>query len=128
MRVLVLLMALMMTACSGNERKQMTCLEAHEGVFKLSQESPVRIVREGDVQVEYSQDEAYAYVDSYHIQWVSDCQYMLSLISSSRPSDLEFTEEDTMSVTIVKRFADGYSYIASKTGKSFDGSLYRVED
>lgn len=105
-----------------NMEKQ--CRFYQKGEFTFTKKSQVRIVRNDSVQTEYSLEADW--MDRYYIEWISDCEYKLYLKETNRPDGLDFSKTDTMWVTIIETTPASYRYKAFKTGRTFEGSMIKL--
>lgn len=119
-----------LTACNNNslEPSDELCAQFKEGTFKYVGNEDVRVERNLKEQIEYniSGEGGYVYTDYYYITWVSDCEYYLTLKSTDHPNDLDFSATDTMWVKINQIYRKGYSFVAVKGNKTFEGEFKRT--
>ena len=118
------------TSCQGGDSQATaeTCSYFHTGTFKYLGSEDIRIERTKDQQIEYNLngDGGYIFTDYYSIVWMSECEYYLTLDSTDHVTDLEFSTNDTMWTKITTVSRTGYSFIAVKNGKTFQGELKKT--
>ena len=98
------------------------------GQFKIvGGNQQTSILREDIYQIEYNQEENY--IDSYSIEWGTDCEYRLRLLSTTQPEELPFERGDKIEFEIMSADtqANRYSFIARFEDKGFNGEIQKVD-
>lgn len=124
-------LAFILSSCQGgNSTPNATnCSYYKIGTFKYVGSEDIRIERTESKQIEYNLngDGGYIYTDSYQINWISDCEYYLTLDNTDHPNDLNFSETDTMWTKITSVSRTGYTFTASKGDSIYLGELKKVD-
>lgn len=87
-----------LTSC----REELSCQHFKNGEFKLGTNSEIRILRDGDIQKEYSNNPNENFTDEYRIIWLDDCSYSATLVNTNDQKGHELNIGDSMLVRIVK--------------------------
>ena len=121
----------MLLSCQGGDAEPTaeTCSYFHTGTFKYVGSEDIRIERTDDQQIEYNLngDGGYTFTDYYSVVWINECEYYLTLDSTDNESDLQFSKTDTMWTKITSISRTGYSFIAVKGTKTFEGELKKTD-
>lgn len=127
----IVFFAVAFTGCQseGQQPNKNTCGYFKVGTFKYAGSEDIRVERTKDRQIEYNLhgDGGYIYTDYYHIEWVGDCEYYLTLDSTDHAHDLNFTKGDTMWVKINEVSRTSYSFTAVKGSETFTGELKKTD-
>lgn len=112
------------------QQEEIQCKKFKTGEFTYSEKSNIRVIRDAHTQTEYNVNAGSSedFIDKYNIHWQDECTYFLTLKSTNRPEGLDFSEQDTLWVTITATNDYIYEYSAFKTGKTFQGSLIKLKD
>ena len=128
--VLVIISLFFLVSCQGGnaEPTPETCSYFHTGTFKYVGNEDVRIERTENQQIEYNLngDGGYIFTDYYSIVWTNECEYYLTLDSTDQEQDLGFSKSDTMWAKISTISRTGYSFIAVKDNKTYQGELRKT--
>jgi hypothetical protein len=101
------------------------CQTFRTGEFSFNSKSAIRIVRTEKTQKEYSLEDEF--VDEFSIEWIDDCTYVLTLLSTNKPDKEYLIPGDQMEVRITKTANKGYEYEAKSKLKNFTGTLIKLK-
>jgi len=111
--------------CSCSEEP--ACENFKNGEFKLGTNSEIRIIREGDVQKEYSNNPNEDFVDEYHIHWLDACTYSATLTQTNHEKGHELIVGDSMLVKIVKTSNNRYEWEGHVKGDVKKGIMIKLD-
>lgn len=114
--------SLLLSSC----REELSCTQFKNGEFKLSANSEIRILREGDTQKEYSNNPNEDFIDVYKINWLDECTYSATLHETNKESGHELSKGDSMLVRIVKTSDKRYEWEGHVKGDIKKGIMIKL--
>lgn len=122
--IFILALTFLHAACNSSPTKT-DCKAFKTGEFTFNSKSAVRIIRTETTQKEYSLEDDF--IDEFKIDWIDDCTYILTLLSTNKPDTDYLIPGDQMQVRITKTASKGYEYEAKSKLKNFRGTLVKVK-
>lgn len=115
MRLLIIMFTLSLLSCNSKN-----CEDFKEGRFKLigDQAGDVVVERRGDRQYEIS--ESGNFTHEFKLIWLSDCKYQLVFEKTDKPSTINLSSEDTLTVEILSTDGDRCNTRAQFKDLSFE--------
>ena len=109
----------------GQETPKPDCFALKQGTFRYLDIEDTTAYFEIDKSNHTEYHEGGRYIIKSKLQWISDCQYSMTMLSNTIP-DFPFKPGDVMLVTI-KKIDDNIIYYTSEVNKqSWDGRALRI--
>lgn len=118
----IFLLIMFLASCHSGVSDE-DCKRFKTGTFYYEGDPSIRVIRTNDIQIEYGGYNDVTYSDTCSIIWEGDCNYMLILLGTDRPEDLDFEYGDTLYTEITSASRGYYSFRTVKNGEINEGML-----